>query len=216
MKCDTAIIILAGGQGKRMCSTLPKVLVPLNGRPMIEYVFEAVRKSDICERPTVVVGFGAEQVKKVLGDKADYVYQVEQKGTGHAVAVCQPYLENNFKNIIVLYGDMPFITAETIEAINLAHESSGASLTMVTITVPDFEGWRSPFINFGRIERMKDGKIKSVEFKDCTEEQKKITELNPCIFCFKSEWLWENIKKLGKENAQGEYYLTCIETRRQN
>jgi bifunctional UDP-N-acetylglucosamine pyrophosphorylase/glucosamine-1-phosphate N-acetyltransferase len=106
---------------------------------------------------------------------------------------------------------MPFITPDTIEHLINAHKKSNSVLTLITVTVPDFEEWRSPFYSFGRIVRNSLGAVTStVEFKDCTEEQKKITELNPCYYCFDAKWLWENLEQIGKENAQGEYYLTDL------
>ena len=210
MNNDTGIIILAAGQGKRMGSILPKVLVPMKGKPMIEYVLDAVDAIK-CPRPYVVVGFGAEMVMKTLGSRANYIHQTEQRGTGHAVETCKPILENKFKNIVVLCGDMPFVTSETIEQLIDAHRSAGAVLTMITVEVTDFEDWRAPFMIFGRIVRSPIGQIEAiVEYKDCNEDQKKIREVNPSFFCFDSKWLWANIETIDKQNAQNEYYLTDL------
>lgn len=211
MEHETGIIILAAGQGKRMGGPLPKVLSPLAGRPMIEYVLSAVAESHLCGKPLVVVGVGADEVKKVIGERADYVLQQEQRGTGHAVHICRGALESKFKNIIVLYGDMPFVTASTIRILAETHQTSGARLTMVTVELPDFNEWRAHLYHYGRIVRDRAGNIQSiVEFKDCTDKLKEIREVNPSFFCFDAVWLWNHIGQIGKDNAQGEYYLTDL------
>jgi bifunctional UDP-N-acetylglucosamine pyrophosphorylase / glucosamine-1-phosphate N-acetyltransferase len=206
------IIILAAGKGVRMQSELPKVLQRIKGKEMIKYLLESIKKSDIKSKPVIVVGYGKEEVMKTLGDNYDYVVQEKQLGTGHAVIVAQKTLENEADNIMVLYGDHPLISPETINLLKDTHIESGGKITMATFTVPDFKDWRTVFYkNFSRIIRDENGNItRDVQFKDATDEEKKVRELNPCYFCFDAKWLWENLKKLNTDNAQKEYYLTDL------
>jgi|SRR3989338_10323644 len=205
------VIILAAGQGKRFGSPRPKVLAQLGDKPMILRVVTAVEQSGVTDRPVVVVGVGAEHVREVLGDRADYVLQTEQLGTGHAVACCRTFLEDKADAIQVLYGDHPLISGATIRQLVTEHERTVATLTMGTVVVPDFEEWRQGFSNFGRIVRDASGKLQRiVEVKDATPEERNIREVNPSYFCFNAPWLWENIGRLGKNNAQDEYYLTDL------
>jgi len=206
------VLILAGGKGTRMKSPLPKVLETVQGKPMIKYLLEAVEKSGLSSRPVIVVGYGKDEVINTLGTNYDYVFQEKQLGTGHAVATAQATLQNSTDHIIVLYGDHPLISPETIKKLKEKHLASQAKITMATFAVTDFYDWRSVFYkNFSRVIRDKDGNIiKDVQFKDTTDEEKEIKELNPCYFCFEAKWLWENLKKLNTDNAQKEYYLTDL------
>ena len=205
------VLILAAGQGKRMgAGDLPKVLVPLKGKPMLGHLLEAIKNSGVGETPTVVIGKGAEKVKETFGDDYQYVLQEEQLGTGHAVKVAKGALKDA-TDVMVLYGDHPLVSAKLIKALAQKHLSSGSVLTMATVTVRDFEDWRREFISFAKIIRDdKDKVVKIVERKDISEDQKDIPEVNPAYMCFKADWLWENLKNLGKDNAQGEYYLTDL------
>ncbi len=203
------IIILAAGKGKRIKrKDIPKVLVPVNGRPMIQYVLSAIKKALPCVIPTIVVGNGARLVQKKLGLKYNYVLQKKQLGTGHAVACTKKPLKGKAKNVLVLYGDKPLINAATINAIIHKHTHTKSVLTMATITVPNFRGWRKGFFDLGRIIRNEKGQIiKVVEQKDTSPTERKIKELNPTYLCFDAAWLWKNISKIKNENSQGEYYL---------
>lgn len=211
---DTQIIILAAGHGKRMKNgELPKVLIPLRGKPMIQYVLKAIHDSTVNVDPVIIIGQKAELVKKELGPNYTYVLQKEQLGTGHAVACAKNTLIGSTKNVLVLYGDTPLVTAQTISELSKTHDDKNATLTMATITVPNFEGLNKSFYDFGRIVRNADGNIiRIVEKKDATEEQQQIKELNPNYLCFKSDWLWNNISKLKDNNSQKEYYLTDLIT----
>jgi len=189
---------------------LPKVLVPLQGRPMIKYLIDSVLKSEVSRKPILVVSpDNQEIIKEALAEyDLDYVVQAEQLGTGHAVSCAQELLSNSkIKNLVVFYGDHPFIQAETIEKLLVNHYDP---ITMMTTRVSNFEGWHQNFIRWGRIVRT-DGEIKEiVEFKDASAEQQAITEVNPALFCFNNSWLWENIQQLKNENNQQEYYLTDL------
>lgn len=210
---DVNIVILAAGHGKRMQSELPKVLVPLRDQPLITHVLESIKKSGINSTPVIVVGQHREIVMQALGNNYKYAIQEEQLGTGHAVMSARAIMPTNTKHIMVLYGDHPFISSETIKNLVEKHLNSKSKITMATVELPDFEEWRAVFYNnFGRVARGQNGEIlKIIEFKDTqTEEEKNIKEVNPSYFCFDAEWLWENLKKLNRDNAQKEYYLTDL------
>ena len=198
-------IVLAAGKGKRLHSeqfNLPKVMREANGKPLIRHVLgniDFIDKKDT----VVVVGYMKEKVIENLG--SDYLYSVqdEQKGTGHAVMCAAEHFENYDGDVLVLYGDMPLFKKETYKAVIEKHEKSGADCTLLTAIIDNPPA-------YGRIVRdEKTGKLSDiVEEKDCTPEQKNIKELNVGIYVFKSKLLFEGLKKLKNNNAQGEYYLT--------
>lgn len=205
------VVILAAGKGKRMNSDKAKVLLPLRGMPMIKRLLDAVDKSQLTKPAVIVVGFGADLVQQTLGQNYQYVFQKEQLGTGHAVLTAEVVLRGQAEHIMVLYGDHPLVDTETINQLAQAHLVGQSILTMGTVTVPDFSEWRKIFLDYGRIIRSKSGDIRQIiEAKDATDDQKAITEVNPSYFCFESEWLWENLKKISNNNSQGEYYLTDL------
>ncbi|MDP3244483.1 MAG: NTP transferase domain-containing protein [bacterium] len=205
------IIILAAGKGKRMYSELPKVLLPLADKPMISYIVKAIKGSMIKTRPVIVVGKdNGEEIKKALNGY-EYALQDKQLGTGHAVICARPAVYGKFDTIMVLYGDHPLVSSEMIDKIVRTHFESGKVLTMATVKVTDFQDWQQAFYDYGRIVRDSQGKVqKIVETRDASEEEKNILEVNPSYFCFQTDWLWNNLAKLGNNNAQGEYYLTDL------
>ena len=205
----TEIIILAGGKGKRMESDIPKALTPLRGKPFIQYILDEL-KTITDKKPIVVVGYKKESIMDQLGSEYRYAVQENPLGTGHAVMSAISNVIPESKNILVLYSDQPLLKGETIVKMIEKHTASGSPLTMATVSIPSYEGWYGDvFNNFGRIVRGVDGKInKIVEYKDTTEEEKQILEVNPACFCFDSAWLWPRLAVLKNENAQGEYYLT--------
>ena len=211
-KQQIKVLILAGGEGKRMQSELPKVLSEINGKPMVKWVLEAIKASGVDPRPTIIVGYKKELVMEALGDGYDYVVQDEQLGTGHAVMMAEKILSSSTDNILILAGDNPLITGNTLKKIAEKHLEKNSKVTMGTVTLSDFLDWRKFFYtNFSRIIRGADGHIiKSVEFKDANEEEKQIKEVNPIYLCFENNWLWENLKRLNTDNAQKEYYLTDL------
>lgn len=212
MSDKVKILILAGGKGNRMRSDLPKVLTKVRGESMIKHLLASVKISGIDEKPTIIVGYGKGLVITELGDKYNYAIQEEQKGTGHAVMIAKKVLENNADHIVVLYGDHPFVSPETIKKLVAKHLESKKKITMATVWLPDFKDWREIFYtNFSRIIRDNKGNIvKDVQYRDATDEEKKVTEVNPCYFCFEATWLWEKLKTLNTNNAQKEYYLTDL------
>jgi len=205
------IIILAAGKGSRMSGEKPKVLTDIAGRPMLSYLLSTVKKVHV-NKPIIVLGYKADEVKKEIGEDEKYVLQTEQLGTGHAVHQAVPHLIPSAEFVMVLYGDHPLISPETITKLYNSHINQNSSpVTLGTVIVPDFDDWKKPFYDFGRIIRNKEGKIiKNVEKKDATPAELEIKELNPSYLCFNLDWLIENIKKIDKKNAQGEYYLTDL------
>lgn len=209
---QTQIIILAAGKGKRMNAEVPKALVHFHGKPMIDYLMDAVSHSGIKTKPLLVVGYQKELVIEHIGERATFAVQDEQLGTGHAVKVAESAIENEVENIIVLYADQPSVTGAMIANLIATHLENKCMMTMATVTVPNFEDWYQVFYSgFSRIVRGVNGKIeRSVEFKDASDEEKKIKEVNPVYFCFNKKWLFEHLALLKNENAQGEYYLTDL------
>ncbi len=205
----TKILILAGGKGTRMGSELPKVLMQINGKPMIKYVLDSVIKAT-GSKPIIIVGHKAELIKTVLGDTSNYVLQQEQLGTGHAV-MCALDVILNSKTIVVLSGDHPFLSADTISNLINKHESNNSVITMATTEVDSFSDWKSGFMHHGRIMR-NNGKITSVkEYKDLeTETEKDIKEVNVGTYVFETLWLVEHLNKINNNNKQGEYYITDL------
>lgn len=189
----------------------PKALCQLNGRPLISYLVESVKKSGICPQPVIVVCDEHTLVQDILGADCDYVVQAEQLGTGHAVACAEEFLKNKAEHILVLYSDHPFLIPSTLQQLKDRHLGQKKVLTLMTTRISDFADWRAAFTSFGRIIRDPQGKIiEIVENKDATEEQRQILEVNPMYCCFKADWLWKNLKKIDNKNAQSEYYLTDL------
>jgi bifunctional UDP-N-acetylglucosamine pyrophosphorylase/glucosamine-1-phosphate N-acetyltransferase len=204
-------IILAAGDGKRMQSITPKVMSLLHGRPLVDYVVSAVEESRLTEKPVVIVSPKHTLVQEFLKERATYIIQKEQLGTGHAVGSASDLLKNKFENIIVLYGDMPFISSSSIKKLISEHEDQKNTITMATVVVPNFLHEYRALYSFGRVVRDSSGKIiRSVEMKDASEEEKNIKEVNPCYYCFQSDWLWPHLASLKNINAQSEYYLTDL------
>ena len=207
----TKIIILAAGKSTRMKSDIPKALTPLKGKPFIKHILNTIEKIDPTLTPVIVVGHKKEMVQEALGKDYIYAEQKEQLGTGHAVSCAQNAILTPQDLVIVLATDQPMLSEETLKNIIKKHIEKKPNITMGTVTVPDFEDWRTGLKHFGRIVRDKDGLIKKiVEFKDANDEEKNIKELNPALYAFEAKWLWENINKLQNKNAQGEYYLTDL------
>lgn len=205
------IIILAGGNGKRMGQDIPKVLTPVLGKPMIGHVLDSVEKVGFFQKPVVVVGFKKEDVEKHVGDRAEFAWQEEQLGTGHAVNCAKEKLRDFHGPVLILYGDHPLIASNTIELLFKKYFEQKATVTIMTTEVEDFESWRSDFMAFGRILRNGSGNVQAIrEFRDCDFDQRAIKEVNPGYYCFDSQWLWKNIDQLKNENQQREYYLTDL------
>ena len=200
----TAAVILAAGYGTRMKSAMPKVLHPLAGRALVEWV---VRTGESIgeRRPVLVVGHGKEDVQRLLGDRVQYAEQKELLGTGHALMQAERHLRGQAEQVVVLYADMPLLQEATLQKLldlyQQNQDEGKLAAAMLTIVRDDPQG-------FGRVIRNGAGQIQAiVEEVDCTAEQKQIRELNPGVYCFNGDWLWENLPKLQK-SPKGEYYLT--------
>jgi bifunctional UDP-N-acetylglucosamine pyrophosphorylase / glucosamine-1-phosphate N-acetyltransferase len=203
-----AAVVLAAGEGTRMKSSVPKVLHPLCGRPMLLYVIEALAELEL-ERIVVVVGHGSEQVIKTLQRETEvpleFVEQRVQRGTGDAVSVGLTVFPDDIDDegdIIVVPGDTPLLRAETLADLARLHDESGTAASVLTARLPDPTG-------YGRIVRGKDGGVEAiVDHWDAAEEERAIDEVNVSIYCFRRGLLAPALRRLSPENAQGEYYLT--------
>ena len=196
-------VLLAAGQGTRMKSSLPKVLHPLCGKPMLWHVLEAL-KSAATEKPVVVIGHGADEVKKYLGDSADCVLQEPQLGTGHAAMQAEALLKGKTDYVIVTYADMPLLRGETFQRLVETQRLNPGPFSLLTVTADDPRG-------FGRIVRKADGTVAAiVEEYVATPEQQQIKELNVGAYCFKADWFWDALQRIEKNPKKGEYYLTDI------
>lgn len=208
---EVQIIILAAGKSKRMGGDNPKALALFKGRPFLTHILDTVSGLGLNIEPIIVVGHKKERIKEIIGENLKYAEQINQLGTGDAVKSAKNFVDKNHKIILVISTDQPTLSKETIENIVSKHRETGSIITLATVTLPDFEEWRSGLRHFGRIIRNKNQEIVDiVEFKDATEKEKLVKEVNPAIYAFDSIWLWENIEKLKNENAQGEYYLTDL------
>jgi len=201
------IVVLAAGKGTRMGQAdMPKVLVMLKNKPLILHVLEQVEKINQLAKPLVIVGYKHMQVRSVLGDGFMYALQEQQMGTGHALMCAEGQVVGD--NILVLYGDMPFISAESLKKLMRLHHEQQSNISMFTTTVNNFAEFPS-LHKFGRIIRDTYGNIlKITEYKDASAEERTIREVNPGIYMFNSTWVFNNIHTIQNKNAQGEYYLT--------
>ena len=194
-------VILAAGKGTRMKSKLPKVLHKVGGHPMLEHVMDAAEAAG-CRDNVVVIGHGAELVRELVGDRARIALQAEQLGTGHAVLQAADTLKDFTGTVMILCGDTPLLEAEELEKFYAEHVKSGAAATVMSALMDD------PF-GYGRILRDANGDVAGiVEQKDASEEQKQIKEINTGNYCVEAPLLFEVLRTLGNDNAQGEYYLT--------
>ena len=194
-------VILAAGMGTRMKSKMPKVLHKVCGKPLSKWVIDASKAAG-ADKVCAVVGHKAETVKEVLGDVCEFALQAEQKGTGHAVMQAIDVIKNSKGEVVILNGDTPLITAETINKAIEYHKNNGNKATVITAILDDATG-------YGRIVRDNDGSVlKIVEQKDASEEEKKINEVNSGMYVFDAQSLVYALDKITPNNAQGEYYLT--------
>lgn len=197
---STTVIILAAGKGTRMRSSLPKVLQPLAGRPLLGHVIETAKKLN-ADNIITIYGHGGDRVQAAFAEQEiKWVEQAEQLGTGHAVQMTLPVLPQDGVSLI-LSGDVPCINPVTLQKLLDATAETGIGL--VTLTLPDANG-------YGRIVR-EQGQIQAiVEHKDASEEQRQIKEINTGIYAVSNAKLHQWLPRLSNDNAQGEYYLTDI------
>ncbi|MCT4576956.1 bifunctional UDP-N-acetylglucosamine diphosphorylase/glucosamine-1-phosphate N-acetyltransferase GlmU [Donghicola sp.] len=200
---STALIVLAAGQGSRMNSDLPKVLHQVAGAPLLVHAMKS-GAALAPERQVVVVGHGGAQVAEAArrwDDEIQIAEQTEQLGTAHAVAQARPALEGFTGDAIVLYGDTPFISPDTIE--QMVQARSAHDVVILGFEAADPGRYGRLVMNGDKLERI-------VEFKDATEAERAITLCNSGVVCAKAEVLFDLIDKVGNDNASGEYYLTDI------
>lgn len=194
-------ILLAAGQGTRMKSSLPKVLHPVAGKPMLWHALRAIQQSTT-EKPVVVVGHGADKVTAWLGESAQTVLQEPQLGTGHAVMQAESMLKGKTDLVIVCYADMPLLRGETLQQLVETQKKNSGPISMLTVVADDPRG-------FGRIIRKSDGSVEAiVEEYVATPEQLQVKELNVGGYCFDANWLWDSLQRIPKNPKKGEYYLT--------
>ncbi len=200
-------IILAAGKGTRMKSDTPKVLHQIYSRTLLEYVIDAVNETGLADENYIIVGHQAERVEEFVKNKysnAKTVLQSPQLGTGHAVSMVCPYLNDFDGEIIILCGDTPLITSDTLKTFVEAHRKMGSDITVMSAI------FDNP-TNYGRIIRNSDGSLNSiVEEKDATPVQKAVQEINAGIYCLNWQKIKNAFSQLKTNNAQGEYYLTDI------
>jgi bifunctional UDP-N-acetylglucosamine pyrophosphorylase / glucosamine-1-phosphate N-acetyltransferase len=194
-------IILAAGEGKRMRSRQPKVLHELCGRPLITYPLRVART--LADRIVLVVGPNSETVCAVAGDGVGIVEQRERLGTGHAVLQARQECESASGPIVVLPGDVPLLSVETIERLVSHHTSTGAAATILTAIVERPHGYGRVLRQGGRVKRI-------VEDRDATDDEKRVSEINTSVYCFDGRRLWPALDQLRPDNDQGEYYLTDV------
>ncbi len=199
-----ATVVLAAGKGKRMKSDLPKVLHPLNGKPMVEYVIDVADKVG-SEKTVLIVGHKKELViDEMKNRKVEFVEQSEQLGTGHAVQQTDPIFKNYSGDLLVLSGDVPLLTPETIQQLIDVHKKEQPLASLLTTEMEDPTG-------YGRIVRDKSGFVrKIVEHKDADAKIRKIKEINVGIYLFQSKALFQSLPLINNDNIQGEYYLPDV------
>lgn len=196
-------VILAAGKSTRMKSEVPKVLHPVCGRLMIEYVLDAARAAGVTKL-VVVVGHKAELVRKSLAQHTDVTFaeQTEQKGTGHAVMMCEAALAGHNGSVLILAGDTPLLQGSSLKALLDAQSGEKAACVIGTADTVNNDG-------LGRVVRDANGVFQCiVEHKDATPEQRRITEINTGCYAFNTQLLLKSLRQLKPNNVQSEYYLT--------
>ncbi|MCK4530796.1 MAG: NTP transferase domain-containing protein [Candidatus Marinimicrobia bacterium] len=204
MSTALATVILAAGKGTRMKSDLPKVLHKVLGETMVARVVARAEEAG-SSQTVVVIGHKKELVEEELvTQKVDFAVQTQQLGTGHAVMMAEPALQDFFGDVLILAGDVPLLTSETLIKLIKTHHEEEADATVLSAI------FENPY-GYGRIIRTSDGNYShSVEEKDADDEIRKIKEINSGIYLFKSELLFHYLRFIGTDNIQGEYYLTDV------
>ncbi|MCX6834303.1 MAG: NTP transferase domain-containing protein [candidate division Zixibacteria bacterium] len=203
MKQKKAAVVLAAGKGKRMKSDLPKVLHEINGRPIIQILLDRILPIGF-DHVVLVIGHKGELVREALASyPVAFVTQSEQLGTGHAVSMAREELAGFEGTTLIAAGDVPFLSRASIENLFEVHARTKAAATCLSAIFDDPTG-------YGRIIRKPGTDLMEaiVEHKDASSEVLAIKEINTGTFCFDNRLMFEAISQIGRDNAQGEYYLT--------
>jgi len=202
MNENLEVIILAAGLGTRMKSSTIKILHRAAGRPIIDYVLDLASELS-AQPPVMVIGHQREQVQQAVDSRARFAIQEQQLGTGHAVLQAAPHVDAA-KRVLILSGDVPLTRPETLQRLLDEHAQSGNALTLLTMKLSD------PGM-YGRIVRDENNAVQRiVEAKDASDAEKRIDEVNAGIYVFDGAHLFDNLRNLSTNNAQGEYYLTDL------
>ncbi len=197
----TKAVILAAGFGTRMKSKHPKVIHDILGRPLVSCVIQAAQDAGVDEI-CVVVGHASDAVKVAIKEDVSYVMQEDQLGTGHAVMMADEFIEEEGRTL-VLFGDTPLITSDTLKALLHTTEVNENAVTVLSTILDNPQG-------YGRIVRQDGTFYKSVEHKDATKEERQVAEINSGMYCFESKALKDSLSQLTNDNSQGEYYLPDV------
>jgi len=201
---EWGVCVLAAGKGKRMKSSYPKVLIPLLGRPILNYVLDTVTQSAFGEVKVVVSPSTRDLIAASAGSSAQLVLQNEPRGTADAVRVGLREFSKTIQNVMVVYGDMPLLESDTLSFLGDAFQKSGSQLAFLTACSPSPTG-------YGRVIRDDRGLPRAIrEEKDCSPEEKQIKEINLGVFAFERAKLSELLELVDNKNQQGEYYLTDL------
>lgn len=198
-------VVLAAGKGTRMNSdSLPKVLFPINGRPMLSYVTNTLSSLGI-NKPILIVGYLANKVKEAMGVNFDYALQTEQLGTAHAVLSAESFLSGKSGVTLIISGDQPFISTDSLKKLTQA-VAGGATLALLTVDTdnPSYDG-------FGRVIINPSGYVqKIIEAKNANEAERHVRLMNLGTYAVDNEWLWNALHQVKKNDVSGEYYVTDI------
>jgi bifunctional UDP-N-acetylglucosamine pyrophosphorylase/glucosamine-1-phosphate N-acetyltransferase len=197
-------VVLAAGEGTRMRSSLPKVLHPICGRPLLGHVLAVADALEAGVTIVVLAERTIDQVRAQFGGRYGYTVQSERLGTGHAVLQARSLLVNQSDDVLVLFGDTPLLRPQTARMVVEARRASGAQLSLLSFHA-------HPPTGYGRVLRDAAGHvIELVEERNATPEQRAITEGNSGIMCFDAAWLWDAIERIQRNPVKGEYYLTDL------
>ncbi|MEG2583653.1 MAG: NTP transferase domain-containing protein, partial [Oscillospiraceae bacterium] len=202
MKMSLYSIIFAVDEGKRMKSKIAKPLQPVAGKALIEWVADTSTEAGAKEN-IVVIGHMAEEVKEYLGDTCTYIYNHEQQSTGNALMQGIKAISDNSGTVMVLYGDSPLITSDTLKDVMAEHSAENRAATVITFTSEEAIGYGKIICENGKITKI-------IEQEDVSESNKKVCECNSGMYFFDIQKLVEALKKIENNNVKGEYYITDV------